>query len=112
MLLGIIWEIFSFKGFFFSPFFPFPLDFFFNPKVFKKELCTLCTQLCSLWLRWVSVRWPLHWWSTGSWCAGSVAVACKLSCSVACGIFLDRKLNPCPQAGSFLTTGPPEKSSL
>ena len=38
MLLGIIWEIFSFKGFFFSPFFPFPLDFFFNPKVFKKRI--------------------------------------------------------------------------
>ena len=35
----------------------------------------------------------------GSCCAGSVAVACKLSCSVACGIFLDRRLNPCPQYG-------------
>ena len=27
---------------------------------------------------------------------GSVAVACRLSCPMACGIFLDQGLNPCP----------------
>ena len=40
----------------------------------------------------------------------SVAVVHGLSCSVACGIFLDRGSNPCPLAGRFFTAGPPEKS--
>ena len=39
----------------------------------------------------------------------SVAVVRGLSCSAACGVFLDRALNPA-LAGKFLTTGPPEKS--
>ena len=37
--------------------------------------------------------------------AGSVVVACGLSCSEACGIFLDQGSNPCPlhwQADSYL----------
>ena len=41
--------------------------------------------------------------STGSRCAGSVVVAYRPSRSVACGIFPDQGLNPCPlhwQAGS------------
>ena len=42
--------------------------------------------------------------SAGSRRAGSVVVAHRLSCSVACGIFLDQDLNPFPlhwQADSF-----------
>ena len=45
--------------------------------------------------------------------AGSVVVACRLSCSVASGIFLDQGLNLCPfpaLAGVFLTPGLPGKS--
>lgn len=43
---------------------------------------------------------------------GSIVVAHELSCSVACGIFLNQGSNLCPPAlaGRFLTTGPPEKS--
>ena len=51
----------------------------------------------------------------GEWAlelAGSVVVARRLSCSEACGIFLDQRANPSPVlAGGFLTTGPPGKSS-
>lgn len=36
---------------------------------------------------------------------GSVVVAHRLSCPLACGIFLEQGLNPCPLAGRFLTTG-------
>ena len=39
----------------------------------------------------------------------SVAVVRGLSCTAACGVFLDHALNPA-LAGRFLTTGPPEKS--
>ena len=42
--------------------------------------------------------------STGS------GVVHRLSCSAACGIFLDRGSNLCPFAGGFLTTGPSGKS--
>ena len=38
------------------------------------------------------------------WCTGSVAVACGLSCSLTCGIFLDQGSNPYPphwQADSY-----------
>ena len=44
----------------------------------------------------LSLRWPLSSWSTGSRCAGSVVVAHGLSCSAACGIFLNQGSNPCP----------------
>ena len=38
---------------------------------------------------------------------GSVVVTAGLSCSEACGIFLDQGSNPCPAlAGGFLTTRP------
>ena len=37
----------------------------------------------------------MHGWSTGSRHAGSVAVAHRLSCPAACGIFPDQGLNPC-----------------
>ena len=50
-----------------------------------------------------SLQWVLLLWSTGSrlmgFCccsAGSVVVACWLSCSVACGIVLDEGSNRCP----------------
>ena len=43
-----------------------------------------------------SLRWLLLLQITGSRRAGSVVVAHGLSCSVACGIFLDQGLNPCP----------------
>ena len=35
------------------------------------------------------------WWLLLSWSAGSEVVAHRLSCSVAGGIFLDQRLNPC-----------------
>ena len=41
---------------------------------------------------------------------GSAVVMHELSCSTACGIFLDQGSNPCPLAGRFFTTGLPEKS--
>ena len=44
----------------------------------------------------LSLSRPLLLWSTGSRCAGSVAVAHGPSCSVSCGIFPDQGSNPCP----------------
>ena len=44
----------------------------------------------------IAVCGPLLLRSTGSRCAGSVAVAHGLSCSVACGIFPDQGSNRCP----------------
>ena len=43
---------------------------------------------------------------------GSVIAAHGLHCPLACGIFLDQGLNPCPLhlAGRFFTIKPPEKS--
>ena len=35
-------------------------------------------------------------WAQQLWLAGSVVVAHGLSCSMACGIFLDKGSNPCP----------------
>ena len=46
-------------------------------------------------------------------CVGSVVQGHRLSCSKACGIFLDQGSNPCSlqwQVDSYLTTGPPGKS--
>ena len=43
----------------------------------------------------LSLSWPLPLRSTGSGRAGSVAMAHRPSCSVACGIFPDRGTNPC-----------------
>ena len=43
--------------------------------------------------------------------SGSRVVAHRLSCSVACGIFLDQGLNPCPVlADGFFTTETPGKT--
>ena len=62
----------------------------------------------SLWCTGFSLRWLLLLQSTGPRCvgsivvargilsAGSVVVVQRLSCSVACGIFLDQGSNPCP----------------
>ena len=47
----------------------------------------------------LSLSRPLLLRSTGSRCAGSVAVAHGLSCSAACGIFPDQGSNPCPCIG-------------
>ena len=44
----------------------------------------------------LSLSRPLLLQSTGSRRAGSVVVAHRLSCSVACGIFPDQGSNPCP----------------
>ena len=79
-----------------------------------------------MWCTGFSLRWLLLLQSTGSRCAGfsschvqargsvvvarelcstgSVVVVHRLSCSVACGIFPDQGLNPCPlqrQADSY-----------
>ena len=51
---------------------------------------------CSLWCEGFSLRWLLLLQSTGSRHTGSVVVAHGLSCSKACGIFLDQGSNPCP----------------
>ena len=85
----------------------------------------------SLWCTGSSLRWLLLLRVTGSRVQASVVVACGLivviprlyrtgsvvvvrglSCSVACGIFLDQGLNLCclALAGGFLTTRPPGKS--
>ncbi|XP_060012563.1 zinc finger CCCH-type antiviral protein 1-like isoform X1 [Lagenorhynchus albirostris] len=45
----------------------------------------------------LSLLWPLPLRSTGSGRAGSAAMAYGPSRSVACGIFPDRGMNPCPQ---------------
>ena len=49
------------------------------------------------------------------WSVDSVVVAYELSCSVACGIFLDQGLNPyivsLTLAGRLLSTVPPGKSN-
>ena len=47
-------------------------------------------QYMGFWLQWLLL------WSTGSSVLGSVVAAHGLSCSVACGIFLDQGLNSCP----------------
>ena len=59
----------------------------------------------------LSLLRPVPLRSTGSRRAGSVVVAHRLSCSVACGIFPDQDLNPVSPAlaGGFLTTAPPGK---
>ena len=36
------------------------------------------------------------WWLLLLQSTGSVVVTCRLSCSMACGIFLDQGSNPCP----------------
>ena len=43
-----------------------------------------------------SLQWLLLLQSMGSRHAGSVVVVHGLSCSAACGIFLDQGSNPCP----------------
>ena len=83
-------------------------------------LTYLLTYLLIFWLRWVfiaarrlslvaasggysllwcavfSLWWLLLLWSTSSKRGGSVVVAHGLSCSAACGIFLDQGSNLCP----------------
>ena len=41
-------------------------------------------------------------WSTGSGCADSVAVAHRLSCFAACGIFPDQGSNQVPYTGRWI----------
>ena len=74
-------------------------------------------------LRWVSIATPgLSLVVRGKGCslvavgglhtgAGSVAVAHRLNCSIACGVFPDQGLNWCPlsPAGRFLISEPPGK---
>ena len=62
----------------------------------------------------LSLSQPLLLWSTGSRRAGSVIVAHRPSCSMACGIFPDQGSNPRPPAlaGRFSTTAPPEKPEM
>ena len=43
-----------------------------------------------------SLQWLLLLWTTGSRHTGSVIVAHRPSCSVACGIFPDQGSSPCP----------------
>ena len=50
----------------------------------------------SSWCAGLSLSRPLPLRSTGSRCTGSVVVAHGPNCSVACGIFPDQGLNPCP----------------
>ena len=50
----------------------------------------------SLWCVGLSLSWPLLLRSTGSRHTGSVVVAHRPRCSVACGIFPDQGSNPFP----------------
>ena len=53
-----------------------------------------------------------EWWRTGFRSGGAQAsgvVAHRLSCSEACGIFLDQGSNLCPLSWRFFTTEPPAK---
>ena len=60
-----------------------------------------------------SLWWLLLLRSTGSKHTGSAVVAHGLSCSTACGIFLDQGANPCPLHWSrFSTTAPPGKPKV
>ena len=55
---------------------------------------------CSLWqCTGVSLEWFLLLRSTNPRARASVGVVHGLSCPVACGIFLDQGLNPCPLHG-------------
>ena len=106
------------------------LCFFFNVFIFKKFwLCWIFVAVCGFspvvergllccgaWAsHWVAflvaehglevhrLQWLQH--------LGSAVVAHGLSCSVACGIFLDQGSNLCSLHWGFLSTGPPGKSS-
>ena len=80
--------------------------FFFNIYLFMAVLglCFCARAFSSCGKRgplFIAVRRPLTIaaslvGSTGSRCAGSVAVAHGPSCSAACGIFPDQGSNPCP----------------
>ena len=85
------------------------MSFFLNLFLFFLFLAALdlccCAQAFSSWGEWgysllwcagFSLRWLLLLRSMGSRCTGSVVVVHGLSCSVACGIFLDQGSNPCP----------------
>ena len=52
--------------------------------------------LLFVWCTGFSLRWLLSLQSTGCRRTLSVVVEHGLSCSVACGIFLDQGLNQCP----------------
>ena len=61
------------------------------------HFCARAFFSCGKWgPLFIAVRRPLLLRSTGSRRAGSVVVAHGASCSVACGIFPDQGLNPCP----------------
>ena len=66
------------------------------------HFCARAFSSCGEWgPLFIVVRGPLTvvaspFASTGSRRAGSVAVAHRLSCSAACGIFPDQGSNPCP----------------
>ena len=76
------------------------LNFFFNNFIYF-GLCWVLIAAQAFLQLWqagatLSLRWLLLSWSTGSQGAqASVAVMHRLSRSMACGIFLDRGLNPC-----------------
>ena len=89
-------------------------------KVHALELFKTSILFLYLWLHWVFLALlglPLVVASVGfsssqSACprrVDSVVVAHRLSCSAACGIFLDQGLNPA-SAGRFLSAVPPGKS--
>ena len=54
------------------------------------------------------------WWLLLLRSNGAVVMVHGLSCPVACGIFPDQDLNPCPLHWQvdFLTNGPPGKSCV
>ena len=56
--------------------------------------CTWAFSSCSTWASHCSGFSCCKAWAPG--CVGSVVVAHRLSCPVACGIFLEQGSNPCP----------------
>ena len=82
----------------FPSFFKKFIYFYLFMAVLGLRFCVRAFSSCGKWgpLFFIVVRGPLLLWSTGSRRASSVVVAHGPSCSVACGIFPDQGLNPCP----------------
>ena len=82
--------------------------------VFPSFSCHQLAVLCAfLFLFLAALGLSCHTWDLSLWSVGSVAVACRLSCSEACGILVPRPgIEPASPAleGGFLNTVPPGKS--
>ena len=64
--------------------------------VCRLSLVAACGHCSSLWQAGFSLRWLLLWQNMDSRHTDLVVTEHELSCSVACGIFLDQGCNSCP----------------